>query len=659
MVATEPSTTSSGASGFQSSAPPSPSSVVSRRSLVFEAGKLARHYPVPLGALILLIVSLGLWSSGNASAAQWPLIAIIVLGGAPMVWRTLNRMLEGELGVDFIAILAIVGSLALGEYLAGAFVVLMLSGGEALEAYALHRATSSLGALAERAPRTAHVRHNHELSTVPADEVEVGSNIVVKQGELVPTDGVVTGGSASVSESDLTGESMPVRKEEGAIVLSGSVNLDGMLEVRTTRRSAESQYAQIIKLVAEAQERKAPIHRLADRFAVVFTALTLVTAFAAWLFTRDMTYALAVLVVATPCPLILATPIAIMSGIDRAAHRGIIIKSGATMEQLGEVDVAVFDKTGTLTLGTPQLMELVPVPGHTFAPDESTALLRMLASVEQFSAHILARSVVETAKQRNLSLLDVRQFEEVPGKGISGWVVNPLTGREAHVALGNTTYMHYVGVALSEDAVVERDYRTLDGQIVSFLALDGMLSGLLLFADAPRPEIARLTSDMKAAGLERTILLTGDGETVARQVGNMAGVDQVVAHCLPAEKVKVVAELESQRHKVLMVGDGINDAPALALAKVGIAIGAQGLTASAAVADAVLLSPDILQVAHAVRIGRTVMRVALQGIFLGMGLSIVAMILAAMGFIVPAAGAILQEGIDVLVILNALRVLKA
>jgi heavy metal translocating P-type ATPase len=451
---------------------------------------------------------------------------------------------------------------------------------------------------------------------------------------------------------------MPVRKEAGAIVLSGSVNLDGVLDVKATRRSSESQYAQIIRLVAEAQERKAPIHRLADRFAVVFTALTLITATLAWVFTGDTTYALAVLVVATPCPLILATPIAIMSGIDRAARRGIIVKSGATMEQLGEVDVAVFDKTGTLTLGTPLLNEIQPVASSRPVADED-ALLQMVASVEQFSSHILARAVVHAARDRHLALLPVAGFTEVPGKGASGQVPDPVTRRPVSITLGNTTHMRYHDIPVPDAVVRERDQRTLEGQIVSFLAVNGEITGLLIFADAPRPELAHLNQTMKDAGIRHTILLTGDGEVVARQIGALAGIDQVVAHCLPNEKVKVVAELEAQHHRVLMIGDGVNDAPALALAKVGIAMGSQGLTASAAVADAVLLSPDILQVAGAVRIGRTAMRIALQGIFLGMGLSIVAMIFAAMGFIAPAAGAILQEGIDVIVILNALRVLRA
>jgi len=291
--------------------------------------------------------------------ASWTLLVIVLLGGIPLLWETVQQFLRKEFSVDVIAILAITGSPLLGEYLAGAIVVLMLSGGEALEAYALRRARSSLSALAERAPRTAHIWRGDELVSIPADLVEVGAEVVVKPGELIPVDGVVTSGASSLSEADLTGEPVPVRKTPGMLVLSGSVNLEGVLQMRASKRSEESKYAQIVRLVAEAQAHKAPIHRLADRYSIGFTIATVGLAALAWALSGDNVYALAVLVVATPCPLILATPIAIMSGIDLAARNGIIAKSGAAIEQLGEVDIAVFDKTGTLTLGIPKVTAVV------------------------------------------------------------------------------------------------------------------------------------------------------------------------------------------------------------------------------------------------------------------------------------------------------------
>src|SRR6266567_3862875 len=323
--------------------------------------RTVKRYPLPLGAVALLVVSLVLWLAGRGDVANWMLFAVVLLGGIPLLWETGQQFLRKEFSVDVIALLAITGSLLLREYLAGAFIVLMLSGGEALEAYALRRARSSLSALAERAPRTAHIWRGDELVSIPAEQIEVGMEVMVKPGELIPADGVVISGSSSVSEADLTGEPVPVRKTPGMLVLSGSVNLDGVLEVRASKRSSESKYAQIVRLVEEAQAQKAPIHRLADRYSIGFTITAVALACLAWALSGDSVYALAVMVVATPCPLILATPIAIMSGIDLAARNGIIIKSGAAIEQLGEVDIAVFDKTGTLTLGMPKVTTIVPV----------------------------------------------------------------------------------------------------------------------------------------------------------------------------------------------------------------------------------------------------------------------------------------------------------
>ncbi|MFI5274201.1 MAG: HAD-IC family P-type ATPase, partial [Ktedonobacterales bacterium] len=418
------------------------------------AAAAARRTPVPFTTVLLLAVASVLALVGQLDAARWALIAIILVGGVPLLWETLTQLVAGEFGVDVIALLAIGGSLLLGQYLAGAIIVLMLSGGVALESYALRRARSSLSALAERAPRDAHIRHGDTLETVPAEAIVPGDGVVVRPGELVPVDGVVTAGSASVSEADLTGEPLPVRKEPGALVLSGSVNLDGVLDVRATRRSAESQYAQIVRLVEAAQQKKAPIHRLADRYAVWFTAVTLVIAGLAWALSGDSVYALAVLVVATPCPLILATPIAIMSGIDRAARSGIILKSGAAMEQLGEVDTAVFDKTGTLTLGMPELVAVVragaphddDVSGGSAVDPDVADWLGMAASVEQYSPHILARAVVAAARERGQLLLPVTDVHEIAGKGVSGTVTTvsradgvPGQQRTARLAIGNRT----------------------------------------------------------------------------------------------------------------------------------------------------------------------------------------------------------------------------
>jgi heavy metal translocating P-type ATPase len=634
------------------------------RSLV----ALLRRFPLPFGVIALLLVSLATWLVGWREVSQWSLIVVILLGGVPLLWETVRQLLRREVGVDVIAILAIGGSLALGQYLAGAIIVLMLAGGQALEVFALNRAGKSLSQLAERAPRTAHIWRDNQLVDIPADAVERDQVVVVKPGEIIPVDGLVVAGSSGVSEADLTGEPLPVAKEPGAQVLSGSVNLDHMLEVQALKRSAESQYAQILRLVADAQQSRAPIHRLADRYGAAFTALAVGMAGLAWLISGDSLFALAVLVVATPCPLILATPIAIMSGIDRAAHQGLIVKSGATIEQLGRVDVAVFDKTGTLTLGRPQVVGIMRHGASSVRFDDDT-LLWLVASVEQFSTHILARAVVDAAREQQRPLQIASNMDELLGKGIRGNVLYDCgdTGNEERdlkavtvdVAVGNRKFMAHLGLPIPPTLLEERERRTAEGQIGSFIALDGRVEALLVFADVPRPDLRRLTDELKAAGIKETWLLTGDGEVVAQQIGQLASIDHIVARCLPEQKVETVRALEAQKHRVLMVGDGVNDAPALATASVGLAIGAQGLTAAAAIADAVLLSTDIVQVARAVRLGRRVLRVAEQGIWIGMGLSLIAMVFAAFGFIPPTFGAILQEGIDVLVIVNALRATRA
>ncbi|GER90700.1 cation transporter [Dictyobacter vulcani] len=621
-----------------------------------------KRYPLPTVALLLLIVSGLLWLGQRSDLANWSLLAIIILGGIPLLWETIKRLWHREFSIDVIAVIAIIGSLWLGEYLAGAIVVLMMSGGEALEAYALRRASSSLSALAERAPRTTHIWQDQQLLDIPVETVQPGMVVVVKPGELVPVDGVIVQGASNVSQADLTGEPMPVRKVTGMGLLSGSVNLDGILEVRASKPSADSKYAQIVRLVTEAQQQKAPIHRLADRYSIVFTFLAISLATAAWILSGNQVYALAVLVVATPCPLILATPIAIMSGINIAARNGIIVKSGAAIEQLGEVTVAVFDKTGTLTLGMPKVSSiLVATDSQQQRPYTEEEILHYAASVEQLSTHILATAVVNAGQERHIALSSTNDFEETFGKGVCATISNTQPEHPAHpenikVAVGNRTFMGMLHIPLPAYLLEERERRRALGQICSFVALNGTIEALIIMEDIPRPEIRHLCPTLKREGITQTILLTGDSETVAQQVGKLANIDRVVARCLPEDKVHVIQDLETAGHKVLMVGDGINDAPALATATVGMALGTQGLTAAASAADTVLLSSNILGVSTAVFLGRRVMRIAKQGIWIGMGLSSVAMVFAAFGYIPPAVGAILQEGIDVLVIFNALRV---
>ena len=620
-------------------------------------GWFVAAYPLLTGALVLLLSSGILWLAHLPQAAQWPLLVIVIVGSCRISWELVQQFRHREFGVDLIAALAIVGALILDQYLAGALIVLMLTGGETLEAFALQRARSSLSALAERAPRLAHVRDGTILRDISADAVEVGMCIVVKPGEQIPVDGVVIAGASSVNEADLTGEPVPVRKTGGMQTMSGSVNLDGVLEVQALRRAADSHYAQIVHLMQAAQDNKAPFHRLADRYSVGFTVVTLLLAGAAWGLTGHIVTALAVLVVATPCPLILATPIAIMSGINSAARAGVIIKSGAAIEALGAVTVAIFDKTGTLTMGMPQVKTVIVLDG---SPSPEADLLRWAAAIEQYSAHVLAHAVVAAAQSRHLVLSNAREVHEDFGKGIQGILVpeSPVGAPshvEVRVAVGNRTFMHHLGLTLPSSLLAARARCVAAGEIGSFVAINEQVLGLVILADLPRPELQHLASALKAAGIQETVLLTGDSEMVAQRIGALAQMDRVVAKCLPEDKVAIVRAYLDNGQQVLMVGDGINDAPALATASVGIAVGTQGLTAAAAAADAVLLSPDMLRIAQMVTLGHWVMAIARQGIWVGMGLSGVMMIVAAFGCIAPSVGAFLQEGVDVIVILNALR----
>ncbi len=622
-------------------------------NITFGVTKAVREFPIPAIAIFLLVISGGLWLARRGDLAQWPLLIIIIIGGAPLVWSSLKSMYKREFGVDFIALMAIAGSLLLQEYLAGAFVVLMMSGGSAIETFALQRARSSLTALAERAPRTAHMMKNDTLVDVPADYVEVGMIVVLKPGEAAPVDGEIIDGSCNISEADITGEAVPVKKTVGDQILSGSVLLDTVISVKALKRSSESKYAQIVKLVAEAEKQRAPIHRLADRYSVWFTLFTVIAAALAWGIFRDGTYALAVLVVATPCPLILATPIAIMAGVDAAARKNIIVKSGAAIEGLGEVSVAIFDKTGTLTEGKPQVTGILSLDNKNRLVAADQKDLQYIASVEQFSAHILARAITGKAKETQLSLYSAENFYEDFGKGASADITTP--DGTITVAVGSKTYMANRAVSLPDALMLQREKFTEDGAIASFYALNGRAAGLLILSDVIRPQAAQLIQRLKALGIQETVLLTGDGETAANKIGGLAGLDRIAAKCLPEDKVRIVGEIERSGKHALMVGDGVNDAPALASATVGMAIGAEGLTAASSAADAVLLSSDITHIAFAVRQGKWSLHIAKQGIFVGMGLSAVAMLFAAFGFIAPPVGAILQECIDVLVILNALR----
>jgi heavy metal translocating P-type ATPase len=600
------------------------------------------RHPLPFTAAAVIVAGAALrLHPPTADAAHTVWLVGLVLTGAPVVWQTVRGMFRGRFAADLVATLAIVTAVLLTEPLAGLIVVLMQTGGEALERYAERRASDAVRALEEAAPRIAHRLTAGRVVDITVDEIAVGDLLLVRPGELLPCDGVVIDGRSHVDASALTGEPIPVRATAGTPLLSGSINGESPITVRAQRIAGESQYARIVELVRTAQASKSPIQRLADRYAVWFTPVTLIVCVLAYLFSGDPLRVLAVLVVATPCPLIIATPVAIIGGINRAAKRQIIVRSGGALERLGRIDVAVLDKTGTLTYGLPSLADIQTADGYS--PD---SVLRLAASIEQGSSHLLARTLVEAAFLSSSELPVPRNIVEAAGGGVYGEV-------DGHdVAIGSRTFILGRYPAL-EDAL---DRMGGNGPgLRAFVAIDGAAAGVVHWEDRIRPGLPQLFAELHRLGVRRIIMLSGDHEENARAVAEQLGIDEVRGDLLPQDKVAVVQALMKEGLRVVMVGDGTNDAPALGTATVGIALAGHGGGITTEAADIVLLVDDPGRVAEAIRIGRRSLSIARQSINVGLGLSATAMVVAAFGYIPPTIGALLQEAIDIAVILNALR----
>lgn len=601
------------------------------------------RYPVITVTVVVLAAVLLLHVVGEDVLGRW--IATVCVA-AFVVWTLVGMVREvmrGHVGLDILAVVAMVATLAVGEYLASLIIVLMLSGGEALEDFAARRAKRDLTALLDRSPRIAHVivhplsGESDEVRDVAVDDVVVGDVLLVRPSEIVPVDGVLLSESGSFDESSLTGESLPVTREVGGDVLSGAINGTRAVHVRAVRRSVDSQYQQIVALVRAAEGSKAPVVRLADRFAIPFTAVALVLAGTAWLISGDSTRFAEVLVLATPCPLLIAAPVAFLGGLSRAAKTGVIMKGGAVIEQLARVRSAAFDKTGTLTEGRPDLVDVRPAPG--FGHDE---LLLLAASAEQYSSHVLAEGIRRAAATRGLELIAAEAASEVATNGVTA----KIDGRT--VVVGKPAYV----ASLAADT--ER-VSLGAGEAAAYVAVDGRFAGVLVLADDPRPESAAVISWLRAQGLERITMLTGDTAATAETIAKDVGIDEVHADLLPPEKVRLAAQLHPR--PVMMVGDGVNDAPVLAAADIGMAMGAKGATVAGDAADIVILVDSLAKVADAVSIGRHTLRVALTAIWIGIGLSVGLMIVAMAGVIPAVAGALTQELVDLATILYALRAL--
>lgn len=602
--------------------------------------ELALDWLLLITTCLSLLVGTVLLATGRAQAADALWAAVTLLSALPALAVVLGMLRRGRIGADLIAVLALLGSVAFAEYLAGILIAVMLATGQTLEAYARRRASGDLRSLLRHAPRSARRRAPHGgVEQIALDDVRPGDLLLVAPGEILPVDGDTTNPTL-LDESVLTGESLPVERPAGDRLRSGAVNAGPSFEMTARATADRSTYAGIVQLAQRASAERSPTVRIADRYAAAFLPLSLAVAGAAWWISGDPVRALAVLVVATPCPLLLATPIAIVSGLSRTARRGVVVRDGAALEALGQSTTLLVDKTGTLTAGRPRVADVVAAPEHS--PDR---LLALAAAVELLSGHVLAAAVVREATARRLRIPRAEAVTEEPGTGAEGRV-------EGHgVRVGRP------GGQLPDWAREVRERAEAEALAVALVEIDGRPAGAILLHDRIRHDAPRTVRRLRQAGLRRIVMLTGDRPGAAAQIAEHLGLDDAVCECTPADKTERVRD-EASRAVTIMVGDGVNDAPALVAAQVGVAMGARGATASAQVADAVLTVDRLDRLADTVVVARRSRRIGVQSAVAGMGLSLVAMAVAAVGLLPPAAGALLQEAIDVVVILNALRALS-
>ncbi len=601
-----------------------------------------------LGVLAIAVgLVLPLFDVDGASRNRFWLAALAILG-SPVVWGTISGMMRGRFAADLVATIAIVGAVLLGEPLPGLIVVIMQTGGQALDAYAMAHASDAVAALEADAPRVAHRLIDEGIEDIDPDLAVIGDRLLIRPGELVPVDGVVAEGFSDVDTSRLTGEPVPIEAGPGTVLPSGSINGTGAIVMSVSRVARESQYARIVALVRDAQASKSPLQRTADRWAIWFTPLTLIICLAAWLPDHDWQRVLAVLVVATPCPLILAAPVAVIGGISRAARRSIIIRNGDALEALTRLDTAVFDKTGTLTVGRPAMSGIVAVPAG-----REDFLLGMAAAAERSSGHLLARVVVEAANGRNLAHHLATGVEESPGRGVQGTVAG------WRVAVGSDGFVQGVFPSCRESLQYLVDQSpSLAAFVVAEPPMGSgkvMVSGRIDFADLLRPDLPALFQGLAEIGIDRQMMLSGDRTAHVAAVADALGIADRRGDLTPSDKVEEIRALTAAGHRVIMVGDGTNDAPALGAATVGVALAGHGGGVTAEAADVVLLVDEPGRVVDAIRIARRAMRIARESMAVGLSLSMVGMIAAALGYLPPTAGALAQEAIDVAVILNALR----
>ncbi|GBU10883.1 cobalt ABC transporter ATP-binding protein [Erysipelotrichaceae bacterium] len=550
-----------------------------------------------------------------------------------MFIEMVKTLRSGKYGIDILAITAIIATLAVGEYWASLLILVMLVGGDSLEDYAAAQARSELSALLKNAPQIAHRIDADVISDIAIDDIIVGHILLVKPGELVPVDGIVISGSSDFNEASLTGESVPVHKQVGSFLMSGSINGASAIQMQAQKIASDSQYQKIVQLVKSSEQHPAKFVRLADRYAIPFTVIAYTIAGLAWFISKDPKRFAEVLVVASPCPLILSAPIALVAGMSRSSRNGIIVKTGTTLEKLAKAKTVAFDKTGTLTKGNLEVTDVHIVNG--FEKDE---ILCFTASAQSQSTHILARSLLQFVGA--MPLLPARNVEEVTGNGISATISDRI------VRIGKLAFVNTSNTQIEPPNI---------DQTVLFISIDSIFAGYITFSDQARPEAKQTIQNLKMQGIQDSIMVTGDNLAIAQSIGKTIGIHTIYADCLPEDKINIIKNMPESARPIIMVGDGVNDAPALTVADIGIAMGAHGATSASESADCVILLDDLSKVDLAITIAKQTMRIAKQSVLIGIVICTVLMLIASTGVIPALIGALLQEAVDTISILYSLR----
>lgn len=585
-----------------------------------------------LTMLLGLIALVAQFGFHQPQVAYWLIVVIGGITSISMLIEMIQTLRSGRYGIDILAITAIIATLAVKEYWASLMILIMLTGGDSLEDYASRQASHELRSLLDHSPQMAHVIIDQQIKEVPVDQVEIGQLVLVKPEEIVPVDGIVCSGASEFDESSLTGESELVKKKIGDELMSGSVNGDLAVQMKVSQLAKNSQYQRLVRLVQESEAKPAHFVRLADRYAVPFTVIAYIIGGVAWAISKDPVRFAEVLVVASPCPLILAAPIALVAGMSRSSRHGVVVKTGTTIEKLAAVKSMAFDKTGTITQGILQVDNVLPEQEQS-----AEQLIQIVASAEQESSHILARSLIHYAKENNIDLLPVEQLKEMAGQGIEATVAHQV------IRVGKPEFVSSKAVAFQ------------DTETHIFVSIEGQFAGEITFKDFIRPNAKEIMQKLSNLGITHLQMLTGDKAEIADQIAAQVGITEVHAECLPEDKINMLQATPKEERPIAMVGDGVNDAPALAVADVGIAMGAHGATAASESADAVILKDDLSRVVDAVTISQDTMKIAKQSVLIGIFICILLMIVASTGVIPALIGAILQEVVDTVSILSALR----